>query len=414
MHVAIVGAGLIGRSWAMVFARAGWQRAAVRPESPAQLAARERASSRRASTSGAATDSSTIRRLRRRACRLQRSLERGREGADSCRRTCPRWSRSSARIFARARPARAARRDPRELHVGDPRVALHRRARRPRALPRRPSGQSAASRAGGRALRRAVDRRRDVERARAVIDASVGQVPIIVQARDRRLRPEPPAGRAADRGAAPRRRGLRVARRISTRRSRTASACAGRSWARSRRSSSTRRAASPIIARATPASIARSRPIRRRRPSGTTANVQRVASQLGDRRPTPDAIARDALARPAPAGAAPRTSATQPDSEHRGARPWPSRRKVIITCAVTGAIHTPSMSPHLPVTPRGDRRGRDRRGRGGRRDRAPARARSRRRQPDAGSRRRSRQFLPEIKQRSNVRASTSPPAARRR
>ena len=25
-------------------------------------------------------------------------------------------------------------------------------------------------------------------------------------------------------------------------------------------------------------------------------------------------------------------------------------RKVIITCAVTGSIHTPSMSPHLPVT----------------------------------------------------------------
>jgi len=28
-----------------------------------------------------------------------------------------------------------------------------------------------------------------------------------------------------------------------------------------------------------------------------------------------------------------------------------SRRKVVITCAVTGSIHTPSMSPHLPVTP---------------------------------------------------------------
>jgi uncharacterized protein (DUF849 family) len=27
-----------------------------------------------------------------------------------------------------------------------------------------------------------------------------------------------------------------------------------------------------------------------------------------------------------------------------------SQRKVIITCAVTGSIHTPSMSPHLPVT----------------------------------------------------------------
>ncbi len=26
-------------------------------------------------------------------------------------------------------------------------------------------------------------------------------------------------------------------------------------------------------------------------------------------------------------------------------------RKVIITCAVTGAVHTPTMSPHLPITP---------------------------------------------------------------
>jgi uncharacterized protein (DUF849 family) len=29
----------------------------------------------------------------------------------------------------------------------------------------------------------------------------------------------------------------------------------------------------------------------------------------------------------------------------------PASRKVIITCAVTGSIHTPSMSPYLPVTP---------------------------------------------------------------
>jgi uncharacterized protein (DUF849 family) len=29
----------------------------------------------------------------------------------------------------------------------------------------------------------------------------------------------------------------------------------------------------------------------------------------------------------------------------------PKRNKVIITCAVTGSIHTPTMSPHLPVTP---------------------------------------------------------------
>ena len=26
-------------------------------------------------------------------------------------------------------------------------------------------------------------------------------------------------------------------------------------------------------------------------------------------------------------------------------------QKIIISCAITGAIHTPSMSPYLPVTP---------------------------------------------------------------
>src|SRR5262245_11321467 len=31
--------------------------------------------------------------------------------------------------------------------------------------------------------------------------------------------------------------------------------------------------------------------------------------------------------------------------------PRPARNKVIISCAVTGAIHTPTMSPHLPLTP---------------------------------------------------------------
>jgi uncharacterized protein (DUF849 family) len=29
----------------------------------------------------------------------------------------------------------------------------------------------------------------------------------------------------------------------------------------------------------------------------------------------------------------------------------PPARPVIVTCAITGAIHTPSMSPHLPITP---------------------------------------------------------------
>ena len=26
-------------------------------------------------------------------------------------------------------------------------------------------------------------------------------------------------------------------------------------------------------------------------------------------------------------------------------------KKIVITCAVTGAIHTPTMSPYLPITP---------------------------------------------------------------
>src|SRR6202034_4509384 len=29
----------------------------------------------------------------------------------------------------------------------------------------------------------------------------------------------------------------------------------------------------------------------------------------------------------------------------------PMKSKVIITCAVTGSIHTPTMSPYLPLTP---------------------------------------------------------------
>src|SRR3546814_5685004 len=32
---------------------------------------------------------------------------------------------------------------------------------------------------------------------------------------------------------------------------------------------------------------------------------------------------------------------------HEGSR----MSKVIITCAVTGSVHTPSMSPYLPITP---------------------------------------------------------------
>ena len=74
--------------------------------------------------------------------------------------------------------------------------------------------------------------------------------------------------------------------------------------------------------------------------------------------------------------------------------------KVIITCAVTGAIHTPSMSPHLPVTPEGDRRRRHRRGgsRGGHRPSACPRSRNRQAGPDPGA---FQPFLKVIKQRTD-------------
>ncbi len=28
-----------------------------------------------------------------------------------------------------------------------------------------------------------------------------------------------------------------------------------------------------------------------------------------------------------------------------------TKGKVVITCAITGSIHTPTMTPHLPITP---------------------------------------------------------------
>ena len=56
--------------------------------------------------------------------------------------------------------------------------------------------------------------------------------------------------------------------------------------------------------------------------------------------------------------------------------------KVIISCAVTGAIHTPSMSPHLPVTPEEIAESSDRRRQGGRRHHPSACARPGHRPPD--------------------------------
>src|SRR5439155_1375275 len=67
-------------------------------------------------------------------------------------------ARAKAQDIRRAPSSPAPVRRTRELHLGDSRVALHRRIGGTRALSRGASGESAASRAGGRAVRCALDR----------------------------------------------------------------------------------------------------------------------------------------------------------------------------------------------------------------------------------------------------------------
>ena len=100
--------------------------------------------------------------------------------------------------------------------------------------------------------------------------------------RDRGLHPQPAAGRAAGRSVPARRRRLRLAAGPRQDASRTASACAGRSWGRSPPSSSTRPAASPTTARAIPASTnacSRSRPA----PTSTRSRTsRRILEEWGE------------------------------------------------------------------------------------------------------------------------------------
>ena len=147
---------------------------------------------------------------------------------------------------------------------------------------------------------------------------------------------------------------------------REGSRCAGASWVRSRPSTSTRPAACATMSSATraiyraavPADAAArrlGRPGHGRGRGRARASACR-AEELGERQRWRDRRLM-ALAAPQARGTGDRRSRR---AEHGQAR------KVIITCAVTGAIHTPLMSPHLPVTPdeiadAGDRRGRGRR-----------------------------------------------------
>ena len=157
-----------------------------------------------------------------------RARRRSRGGARADRRTCPPRRRAGRRAIGCRRTCRRCSDVKRDVFA-----ALDRHAppdavlasstsaipasqftealAGPRALSRRASGESAASRAGRRAVRRAVDlagghraRAARLHRGRAGADRRAP--------RDRRLHPQPAAGRAAVRGDASRRRRLRVAR----------------------------------------------------------------------------------------------------------------------------------------------------------------------------------------------------------
>ena len=115
---AIVGAGLIGRAWAMVFARAGW---AVRLDDPQRRGARRRAGPDRQAlddlkTHGLVDDPAAA------AARVTpaASLAEAVDGADLVQENGPETVEAKRAIFAELDALAPPRRDPRLLDVGHP------------------------------------------------------------------------------------------------------------------------------------------------------------------------------------------------------------------------------------------------------------------------------------------------------
>ena len=153
--VAIVGAGLIGRSWAIVFARAGWQVRVTDPE-PRTL---ENASRlireglEELAVHGLVTDPAlAAERVAIVPVACGCGQRRGRRSGER-----PRARRDEAGNLCRARPALPRACHPGLVDLRDRRVALHGRAAGTRPLPGRASGEPSPSRAARRALRRSLD-----------------------------------------------------------------------------------------------------------------------------------------------------------------------------------------------------------------------------------------------------------------
>ena len=262
--VAVVGSGFIGRAWAITFARAGHEVRALGPGSGRRRP--RRSASSRDVLADLAAERPAQRPVRRTRC-SPRISERGRPRGGARRRRPCAGERAGRRRDEERRSSPSSTRSPppetraRQLDLGDPALDLHRGPGRPPAAASscirsiRPisSRRSKSCRRPG-PIAEVVERapRDFLRRRRPGADRD--------EARARRLRHEPHAGRAARRGVPAGRRRLRHASRMSISASATGWRCAGRSWGRSRPSTSTRRAACATMSSAISRSIERSVP----------------------------------------------------------------------------------------------------------------------------------------------------------
>ena len=314
---AIIGAGLIGRAWAMVFARAGWR---VRLLRPRRRAARRgaRAASRRASPSSSRPDSSTTR--RRRSARIaplpSASRTRSRR-AQWVQENLPGDRRRQARRV-RARSTRTRRADAvlasstSAIPASQFTEALAGRARCLVAHPVNPPHLVPVVELCGAPWTVAGDR----SSARAQSCADVGQVPVRRAARDRRLHPQPAAGRAARRRRCVSSATATFRPTTSTRRSRDG---LGLRWSFMGPFATIELNAPGGVADYC-ARYARLLPPARRRPArrptcGTATRAARVAAALGAAARRRGARAAHALARPRGCSRSRGTSAIQSDVE---------------------------------------------------------------------------------------------------
>src|SRR5262249_9850476 len=195
--VAVIGAGLIGRAWAMVFARAGWEVAlydAVAGVAEAGLKSIGEGL-RTLAEHGLADDPAGAAARVRAAPELQAALD----GASFVQGNVPETGDAQRALFGGPRRPRHAGCGPRFAHARHRGEPVHRGTRRPPSLPRRPPGHPAAPGAAGRTGGQPVDRAehhraREGRLPRGWPGADRGA------AGDRGLRAQPAAGRAARRG----------------------------------------------------------------------------------------------------------------------------------------------------------------------------------------------------------------------